>query len=131
MTTTRFTAAILATALVAACSSKPPTAPALAASGASLEAARAAGADDLAAVELQQARTKLERARAFAQAGDARSAIRLAEQAEADAQLARATAASERSRRSVDEVQASLRALREELNRGSTAPVQAPGAWQR
>lgn len=131
MNRTRFTAVIFANVLVAACSSKPPVEPALAASGASLEAARAAGADDLAAVELQQARNKLERARAFAQAGDARSAIRLAEQADADAQLARAQAASERSRRSVDEVQANLRALREELNRAGTSPVQAPGALPR
>lgn len=127
----RFTAALLATALVAACSSTPSPAPALASSGAALESARSAGADDLAAVELQQARNKLERARAFAQAGDERSAIRWAEQAEADAQLARAQAASERSRRSAEEVQASLRVLREELNRGATSPVQAPGPVQR
>lgn len=127
MTTPRFAAALFATALVAACSSNPPPQAALAASGASVDAARAAGAEDLAAVELQQARNKLERARAFAQAGDARSAIRWAEQAEADAQLARAQASSERSRRSVDEVQSSLRALREELNRGATRP----GAMQR
>jgi hypothetical protein len=62
---------------------------------------------------------KLERARAFAQAGDTPAALRWAEQAQADAELARARAASERSRRSAQEVQASLRALRDELDRST------------
>lgn len=133
----RLTALVVTTGLLAACSSNPKPAPAMAATQASVEAARAAGADELAPLELQQARTKLERARAFAQAGDEKQAVRWAEQAEADAQLARAMAASARSKRSVDEVQASLRALRDELNRGATtpgpatAPVQAPGPLQR
>lgn len=127
----RISALVLATSLVAACSSTPQPAPSLAASNASLDAARAAGADELAPLELQQARTKFEQARVLAQSGNERAAIRMAEQAEADAQLARAQAASVRAQRSAAEVQASLRALREELNRSATTPVQAPGALQR
>lgn len=103
--------------LAAACSSTPPAEPALAAGAASLEAARSAGAPEYAAPQLDAARTKLDRARVAAQAGNRREAIRLAEQADVDAQLARATAASERSRRAVAEVEASLRGLREELAR--------------
>jgi hypothetical protein len=68
-------------------------------------------------VELNEARTKLERARALAQTGKNREAIRMAEQADADAQYARAKAGSERSRRAADEVAASLSDLRDELNR--------------
>lgn len=127
----RISALVVATSLLAACSSNPKPAPAMASTQASVDAARSAGADELAPIELQQARNKLERARAFAQAGDEKQAVRWAEQADADAQLARAVAASERSRRSVDEVQASLRALLEELNRSATTPVQAPGPLQR
>lgn len=125
-------AAVLAAALAAtlsACSTQPRPDAALAASSASLEAAQAAGANDLAPLALQQAQAKLARARLLAQAGQHRDAIRLAEQAQADAQLARAQAASERSRRAAEEVQASLRSLREELNRSAvgmpTAPVRS------
>jgi hypothetical protein len=106
-----------AACLAAACSSTPPAEPALAAGAASLEAARSAGAPEYAAPQLDAARTKLDRARALAQAGNRRDAIRMAEQADVDAQLARATAGSERSRRAVAEVEASLRSLRDELNR--------------
>jgi multidrug efflux pump subunit AcrA (membrane-fusion protein) len=112
--------------LLAACGSNPPANPALAASASSLEAARSAGAAEWAAVELNDARTKLERARALAQTGKNQEAIRMAEQADADAQLARAKAGSERSRRAVAEVEASLRTLREELARGPGGATAMP-----
>lgn len=124
--------ALCTAALLGACASDPPAEPALAAGAASIDAARSSGAPELAAVQLNEARGKLERARALAQVGRNREAIRLAEEAEADAQLARAVAASERSRRAVTEVEASLATLRDELNRNSStgaataAPV-APG----
>ncbi|MCY7316662.1 MAG: DUF4398 domain-containing protein [Rubrivivax sp.] len=116
----RLVAPLLCAGALAACASDPPATAALAASASSYEAARSSGASELAAAELNNARTKLERARALAQSGKNKEAVRLAEQAEADAQLARAMAASERSKRAVAEVDASLRTLREELNRAST-----------
>ncbi len=116
----RLVAPLLCAGALAACASTPAPTAALAAGAASYEAARSAGAPEFAAAELNNARTKLERARALAQSGNNREAIRLAEQAEVDAQLARAMAGSERSRRAVAEVDAGLRTLREELNRSAT-----------
>jgi len=114
---------LLCIGVLAGCASQPPAAPALAAGSASLEAARSSGAPELAANDLAEARNKLDRARTLAQNGQNREAVRLAEQADVDAQLARARANTERSRRAVAEVEASLRTLREEMNR---APVTAP-----
>ena len=110
------------------CANTPSPAPALASTSASIEAARSAGAPELAAVELNEARNKLERARALAAAGDERGAIRLAEQADVDAQLARARAGSERSVRAVTELEAGLQTLREEINRAATKPPLAAPA---
>ncbi|MDO9314856.1 MAG: DUF4398 domain-containing protein [Burkholderiaceae bacterium] len=101
------------------CANAPSPAPSMASTSASIEAARSAGAPELAAAELNEARSKLERARALAAAGDERGAIRLAEQADVDAQLARARAGSERSIRAVTELEASLQTLREEINRAA------------
>jgi len=112
-------------ALMAGCASGPKPDAALASGSSSLEAARAAGAPELAAVEIGDARNKLDQARTLAQAGRSRDAIRMAEQADADAQLARARASSERARRAVDEVDASLKTLREELARNA-APARLP-----
>jgi membrane-bound lytic murein transglycosylase len=116
-----FLIAALLAATLSACSTQPRPDAALAASSASLDTARSAGAGELAPEPLQQAQSKLARARSLAQAGQSQDAIRLAEQAQADAELARAQASSERSRRAAEAVQASLRSLREELNRGRTA----------
>lgn len=113
-------------ALLIGCANDPPTAPSIAAGAAALETARSSGAPEYAAADLDQARGKLERARALAQAGKNHQAIRMAEQAEVDAQLARATAGSERSARALNEVEASLRTLREELNRAATAQPVRP-----
>lgn len=120
---------LLGAALLAACATQPPATNALAASATAVEVARSAGAPEYAAVELNAARTKLERARVLAQAGRNLEAIRMAEEADADAQLARAKAAAERSRRAADEVNASLRTLREEMARqsGGATPGTPPG----
>lgn len=119
--------ALAVLAVLSGCASERPVAPAIAAGAASLEAARSSGAPELAAAQLNEARTKLERARALAQAGKNREAIALAEQADLDAQLARARAGSERSRRALAEVEASLRTLREELSRTpTTMPARPP-----
>lgn len=117
-------------ALGAGCASGPDPAPALAAGAASLEAARAAGAADYAAAPLDAARAKLERARLLARSGrsgDNEQALRLAQQADLDAQLARALAGAERSQRAVGEVDASLRTLRRETERPAVpAPSPTP-----
>jgi uncharacterized sporulation protein YeaH/YhbH (DUF444 family) len=114
-------AALAAAALLAGCASPPPTEPALTTSAKALDTARSAGAQEYATAELAVANSKLEQARTLAAAGKAREALRLAEQAEVDAQYARAHAATERSARALGEVEASLRTLREELNRSATA----------
>lgn len=110
-------------ALATGCASDPPATPAIDAGAAALNSARSAGATDFAGAEFDLARGKLERARALAQAGKHREATRLAEQAEVDAQVARASAGNQRSTRALDEVEASLRSLREELDRATTQPV--------
>jgi len=113
---------LLALALLDGCSSTPPAAPAIAVGAASLEAARSAGAPEYAATELNDAMAKLERARSLARAGDSVAALRWAEQADVDAQLAHARAGSERSRRALLEVEAGLATLRTELGRSATTP---------
>jgi hypothetical protein len=110
---------------LAGCGNTPSAAPSIAAGTASLDAARAAGAPEMAAVEINEARSKLDRARVLSAAGDDRGAMRLAEQADVDAQLARAKAGSEKSRRAVTELEASLQTLRDELNRAAARPPAA------
>ena len=117
-------AALLAALALAGCASTPPAAPSIAAGAASIEDARAGGAGELAAADIDSARDKLERARTLARAGDQRGATRMAEQATVDAQLARSRSASERSRRAEGEVQASLQTLREELARSTAGRTQ-------
>lgn len=118
--------ALLAAGVLAACASAPQPAPFIAASTASIEAARASGAAELAPVPLDDARAKLQRAQAQAQAGNKVDAVRLAQQADVDAQLARAQAGAERSRRSAAEIQAGLLLLQDELARRQAPSGQPP-----
>ena len=118
------TALLGACAVAAGCGTTESSAPSIAASAASVEAARSAGAPELDSVNLSEARSKLEKARALAAVGDDRGALRMAEQADVDAQLARAKAGSERSRLAVTELETGLQTLRDELNRA--AAKQAP-----
>ncbi len=111
---------------VAGCASSVSPAPSIAAGAASVEAARSAGAPELAAVNINEARTKLEKARALATAGDEVGAMRMAEQADVDAQLARAKAGSERSRLAVTELETGLQTLRDELNRAAAKQAMRP-----
>jgi len=114
----------LAAGLLGACAHAPPPAPFIAAGTASIEAARASGAPELAPVALNEARIKLQRAQALAQAGNAQEAIRLAQEADVDAQLARAQAGAERSRRSAAEIEAGLQVLQDELARRQPSSMQ-------
>jgi hypothetical protein len=116
--------ALLVAGLLGACAHSQPPAPFIAAGAASIEAARASGAPELAPVALNEARAKLQRAQALAQAGNRGDAVRLAQQADVDAQLARAQAGAERSRRSAAEVEAGLQVLQDELARRQQSPVQ-------
>ena len=74
-----------------------------------------AGAD--APVEVAEARSKLERATAAVARKDYDAARRLAEQAEADANLAEAKSHSVRAGRALQEVRDGIRQLREEMAR--------------
>ena len=84
---------------------------------ASVEAAQTAGAAELAPVELNMARDKLGQATLAMRDKKYIEARRLAEQADADAQVARTKATAERSRKAAEEVSASLRTLRQQLDK--------------
>jgi hypothetical protein len=122
-----------AVAALAGCSSPPIPHSQLAVGQASLESAQTAGAGELAPVELNRAREKLAQAQAAVKDKRFDVARILAEQADADAQVARTLANAERSRRAADEVSASLRTLRQQLDRSGdtglmpTAPAAGPG----
>ena len=85
----------------------------------SVQSAEQAGAPELAPVEMAAARDKLARAEKAAADRNAQPATDLAEQANADAQLAEATAQEKHSRRAAMELDASLQALRQESSRNT------------
>ena len=89
----------------------------------SVQRAEEAGAPELAPVEMAAARDKLARAEKAAADHDAQPATQLAEQANADAQLAEATAQEKHSRKAAMELDASLQALKQESSR-NTQPNQ-------
>ncbi len=131
MTTPHLSALLGACALaglvvLSGCATPVSSAPSIASGTTSIEAARSAGASELDAVDLNEARNKLEKARALAAAGDHQGAMRMAEQADVDAQLARARTGSERSRLAVAELEAGLQTLRDELNRAATQQTTRP-----
>ena len=89
----------------------------------SVQSAEQAGAQEFAPVEIASARDKLARAERAAADHEAQPATQLAEQANADAQLAEATAQEKRTRKAALEQDANLQALRQESLR-STQPNQ-------
>lgn len=110
-------AAIALTA--AGCATTPVPNEKIAVAKSSVQAAEQAGAPELAPVEMASARDKLARAEKAAADRDAQPATDLAEQANADAQLAEATAQEKRSRKAALELDASLQALRQESSRNT------------
>lgn len=110
------TAAVLA---MAGCASTPIPNERIAVAKASVERAEQSGAPEYAPVELAAARDKLNRAEKAATAREAQPATMLAEQANADAQLAEATAMKERSHKAATEFDASMQTLRQESMRSS------------
>jgi len=109
-------AAVLA---VAGCASTPIPNEKIALAKASVQRAEQSGAPEFAPVELAAARDKLSRAEKSAAAREAQPATMLAEQANADAQLAEATAMQQRSHKAATEFDASMQALSQESMRSS------------
>jgi hypothetical protein len=109
-------AAVLA---MAGCASTPIPNEKIAVAKASVQRAEQSGAPEFAPVELAAARDKLNRAEKSAAAREAQPATMLAEQANADAQLAEATATQQRSHKAATEFDASMSALRQESMRSS------------
>lgn len=115
----RLVAIAMPLVFVVGCSSVPPPTEAMALARAAVDQAQASDAPELAPVELNEARAKLTRATQALDAKEYEQARRLAQGAEADAQLAQARARSAKSGKAVAELQESIRVLREELNRKS------------
>lgn len=114
----RYSTAVLAIAALAACSSTPPPTEQMAVSRATLQRVQAApnvAAD--APVELQRARDKWVQAEKAMSNKDYDQARRLAAEAGADARLAESKADAATSAASMEQVQGSIRALQEEIDR--------------
>jgi hypothetical protein len=107
--------------ILAACASNPVADEKIAVAKASLQRAEGSGAPEFAPVEMSTARDKLARAEKANADHDLQPAVRLAEQATIDAQLAEATAQQQRSHKAAMEFDASMQALRQEAMRGSPA----------
>jgi hypothetical protein len=121
-----FRIATIAAALLvglSACATTPIPNEKLAVAKSSVQRAEQAGAPELAPAEMAAARDKLARAEQAVAARNADVATQLAEQANADAQLAEATAVQARSHKAAMEFDASMLALRQESNR-PTQPTQ-------
>lgn len=113
------TGALLALAM-AGCASAPPATDKLAIAKRSIERAEQAGATQAAPNELSQARDKLAAADKASADHDAKTAVRLADQADADGRLAEAAAIANRSRRAATELDASIQAMRDESMRSQS-----------
>jgi hypothetical protein len=115
------TAYVAASCLLAlsACANKQALNDQLAASRAALEQARLAGAASVAPEDYNMARDKLARAAAATGVQDKVIAMRLAEQAQADAEVAKARAGAVRNTAAAAEIAAANQALREEINRSA------------
>jgi hypothetical protein len=111
---------IAAVVLAAAgCASTPIPNEKIAVAKASVQRAEQSGAPEFAPVEMAAARDKLSRAEKAAFAREAQPATMLAEQADADAQLAEATARQQRSHKAATEFDLSMQTLRQESMRSS------------
>jgi hypothetical protein len=106
-------------ALGACASNKTPATADVAVSRAAVANATSAGAADLAPEEMKSAREKMMRANQALAAKDYKLAQDLAAQAQADAQLAQSKANSAKATSAADELQQSIRVLRDEVNRNT------------
>jgi len=113
---------------IVACASSPMPVDKLAVAKSSVERAEQAQAAQFAQVELSTARNKLAAAQAAADKHDADVAARLADQADIDAQLAEHTARAKQQQQLVDQMDASLRDLRNETLRNGNGSNSGTGA---
>jgi septal ring factor EnvC (AmiA/AmiB activator) len=111
---------------IVACAATPMPVDKLAVAKSSVDRAEQAQAAQFAQVELSTARAKLAAAQAAADKKDAETAARMADQAEVDAQLAEFTARAKQQEQLVNEMDASLRDLREETLREKPALAPQP-----
>lgn len=109
---------LFATVIAGCASIKPPTEQ-MAVSKMAVANAASAGGNEFASTEMRSAQDKLNRATQAMTAEDYKTAGLLAEQAEADAQLAATKARSAKARRAAAAVQEDSRVLRKELDRKS------------
>ena len=107
-------------AVLPACASMPPPNDKLAVAQTSIERAERANAVELAALPMRNAREKLSQAKQAINDKDNEKALRLAEQADADAQLAEAQAQTAKSDKAVADLEEGLRTLQEESHRDAT-----------
>ena len=107
-------AAVLA---LAACATAPVPTEQLAVTTAAVAQAVSAGGQELAPTEMGAARDKLVRAHLAVAAKDNPQALRLAQQAQVDAQLAASKAEATKARKAEAELQEAARVLREEMKR--------------
>lgn len=108
------TAAVLA---LSACASAPVPTEQLAVTTAAVASAVSAGGQELAPAEMSAARDKLVRAHLAVAAKDNEQALRLAQQAQVDAQLAGSKAQAVKARKAQTELDEAARVLREEMAR--------------
>lgn len=87
------------------------------------QAQQTVGNSEQGAIELQRAKDNLEHARKALKDGDEQPAERYARLAQLDAELAISKSQSASARRAADELLASIKQLRQEAQRSSTAPV--------
>ena len=113
---------------IIACASAPMPVDKLAVAKSSIERAEQAQAAQFAQVELNAARNKYAAAQSAADKKDGAVAARMADQAEADAQLAESTARAKQQQQLVGEMDASLRDLRNETLRRNPAIDSGAGA---
>ncbi len=111
---------------IVACAATPMPVDKLAVAKSSVDRAEDARAAQFAQVELTAARNKLAAAQAAADKKDADVAARMADQADVDAQLAEFTARAKQQEQLANEMDASLRALREETLRDAPAGAGTP-----
>jgi len=86
------------------------------------QAQQSIGNSEVGAMDLQRARDTLAQAQAALKDKNEQQAVRLAQQAQLDAELAVAKSQSAAARKAADEVQASTQTLREEASRTTTPP---------
>ena len=109
---------ILVAFQISGCSTTKPPTEALASAELTKRTAVEARADELAPMDLQRAREKLERSKKAMASGKYEEARRLAEIAQVEAELAEAKADAEITRRAADGLRQAVDALRQEMERG-------------